>query len=390
MGILNKLINKKTFEVNWEIVFSIKEFAVLKETHQNPKWHKEDLVSIHTIRVVNAMLELTNFYVDKDKRFILVAAALFHDVGKGVVTKWNNEKGTWESKNHASEGEKITRRLLWDENFEIREKICTLVSNHMKPLHIYDNNEDVNLIQLSLENVTVNDQILLKQADCMGAMQSEYDGWREKLNHLVYRACQLKCLNKPYDFKNVNEKIFFIKNKRLPVSGENVPIFDFKVYVMVGISGSGKSTYINKNLKGLPVVSRDVIRHDIGLTGKNNGNAKEEEKVTKIFNEQLIKFAEEKRDFVIDNMNLYRRWRNDYKEKLKDYSVWYEYVYIESPSIETNILRRNDMISKEVILKQQKCMEFPRAYEYCRLNIMKQKRSFIKNFWDNIFNFLKK
>ena len=38
------------------------------------------------------------------------------------------------------------------------------------------------------------------------------------------------------------------------------------VYVMCGIPGSGKSTWCKQNYPDLPVVSRDIIRAELGYT----------------------------------------------------------------------------------------------------------------------------
>ena len=41
--------------INWDYIYSIPEFAKLKETRQSPKWHSEsEFVSGHVERVVDA------------------------------------------------------------------------------------------------------------------------------------------------------------------------------------------------------------------------------------------------------------------------------------------------------------------------------------------------
>lgn len=130
MKLLEKIINQETYMVNWDEVAKIPEFGVLKKTEQNPKWHSEGNVWNHIVNVVNEMYKLVP-YNESDKifsdirhqrRLVMVAAALFHDIGKGATTKWSDEKGSWTSSRHAPVGEQITRRLLWDEDFFVREK----------------------------------------------------------------------------------------------------------------------------------------------------------------------------------------------------------------------------------------------------------------------------
>ena len=60
---------------------------------------------------------------------------------------------------------------------------------------------------------------------------------------------------------------------------------------MIGIPGSGKSTWIEKNLsRNIRIISKDQIRIDLGImkdTRKAIGTKEEEEKVKDIFDIQL-------------------------------------------------------------------------------------------------------
>ena len=67
---------------------------------------------------------------------MLVLAALFHDIGKGVTTF--EKDGKWHAYGHEIEGEKITRKLLWDEGWAFRESVCALVRLHMEPLNWFN------------------------------------------------------------------------------------------------------------------------------------------------------------------------------------------------------------------------------------------------------------
>ena len=78
------------------------------------------------------------------------------------------------------------------------------------------------------------------------------------------------------------------------------------VYIMVGLPGSGKSTYIKNNFKGLPVVSRDIIRYEIGLCDKDVkfvGTKEQEKLVSEFENNKIEYYIDNNIDFVIDNIN---------------------------------------------------------------------------------------
>lgn len=77
---------------------------------------------------------------------------------------------------------------------------------------------------------------------------------------------------------------------------------------MIGIPGSGKSTWIEKNLsRNIRIISKDQIRIDLGImkdTRKAIGTKEEEEKVKDIFDIQLHDTLDSGKSFVIDNTNL--------------------------------------------------------------------------------------
>ena len=83
----------------------------------------------------------------------------------------------------------------------------------------------------------------------------------------------------------------------------------FNVWIMVGLPGSGKSTYIKEVLpKSLDIISQDYIRQELGIMKDDEhkaiGNSEQEKEVTKICLERIDKEIEERHDFVIDNTNI--------------------------------------------------------------------------------------
>lgn len=203
--ILNDLIYIKNnhYNINWDNVSKIEEFKVLENTEQNPYWHGEIYVHHHTHSVVsNAIKKYNN--LDKIS-YIMILSALFHDIGKGACTFFNEQKGTWSSPKHAEIGAEITKKLLKDEDEDIVEIICWYVKNHMKPLEIYDSDKPTrNLLKLSntspnIKYCTIENLLKLKECDCLGSKMKEYDGWRAKLEILKNIAIKYKCYNKPHD-----------------------------------------------------------------------------------------------------------------------------------------------------------------------------------------------
>ena len=55
---LRDLIDFKKGTYKWEEILKVPEFAKLKETEQNPKWHAEGSVWAHTVNVCNEALKI--------------------------------------------------------------------------------------------------------------------------------------------------------------------------------------------------------------------------------------------------------------------------------------------------------------------------------------------
>ena len=87
------------------------ELEALIDTPQDPEWHPEGDVMVHTHHVVNAAAEVADReqLADHD-RLVLMFAALTHDFGKPAVTEVID--GRWRSKGHCEGGVEPARNFL--------------------------------------------------------------------------------------------------------------------------------------------------------------------------------------------------------------------------------------------------------------------------------------
>jgi predicted kinase len=144
------------------------------------------------------------------------------------------------------------------------------------------------------------------------------------------------------------------------------------VVVLIGLPGSGKSTYINNYLQDYEIISRDVIRENLGLCGKDEkviGTKEEENKVTRIFNAELIDAAKQGKNIVIDNMNNRKKYRKDYKKLLESFNVVWKYIYIQPTEIKKNIERRKEFIPEDQFYKMILRFDWPEPDEYDEFQI---------------------
>lgn len=370
------LIDIEKLEYKWDVIENLPDFALLKTCEQNPKWHSEGNVWNHLKLTCQAALDYVNNNScnhdlgEKDK-IILLAAALFHDIGKGLTTEF--KKGAWHSYNHEIKSETITRRLLWNEDIHDREAVCGLVRWHMEPLNIFKSKHYIEkIIDLTKNVKSLRLLFALKTFDIKGSIpedkkQTEYDLYI--IDKLCTLAQRLTCYySRRFNMVDIPTKDNFDEN--------------ITVHLMMGISGAGKSTYINDYVnkfyeKKSPniefvIVSRDIARVTLGFCGPNQkyvGTPEEENIVTAYCHELIRESAKAGKHIIIDDMNLKKKYRDNFKNILKDYYCTYVYHYVECNSLEDNIKRREGQVSKDVIYNMINNIEWPTGDEYDILNI---------------------
>lgn len=391
-----KTISDNSFSIEpvWKKIEKIPEFAVLKECKQSPKWHSEGNAFIHTQCVVNAAIkDIENTYYGVSQTVqVLVLSALFHDIGKGVTTF--EKDGKWHAYGHEIEGEKITRKILWDEGWAFRENVCALVRLHMEPLNWFNMKggileklaETHELISKigpvdTLANMHITDLIRLKMWDVDGSKQEDAKSKQNDLNNLskLFQLCKHMFdydTNGLYDF--ILHKDFKMEDKK-PLT----------VVTLIGLPGAGKDTFLQKllqtdspftyisdgGLKTVPtydpknavVLCRDDIRAELGFCKNGEkivGTSKQEQDVTKLFNDRLLDAARNGKVIVLNNINLKAKYREETLRYLSGYDVKSIYYYIEADCLDTNKERRNGQIPDEVFDNMIMNFDWPKPSEY--------------------------
>ena len=125
----------------------------------------------------------------------------------------------------------------------------------------------------------------------------------------------------------------------------------FVVFLMVGMPGSGKSTWVKENYPKLPVISRDIIRAKLGYTKDEEDKARltsvQEKRVTEEQYEMIAKCVKKRQSFVIDDTNL-SGWRKHLIKTLKDYGATIVGINMDTP-LEVCIERRHGQIPRFIM-----------------------------------------
>lgn len=402
--LLNKLYNNETGRVNFDVFNSDRAFTPYLENLNTQGfhscWHNEGAAINHMKKVHDEMCKLCDKYnITGKERMILVVSSFLHDIGKAVTGELK-EDGNWSFPNHSPKGGKMIRSIFWDEEIEIREAISFFVRNHMKPGYImHSSNKERDILSLAYDTpflpeiTTMRNLWLIKLADYLGCDRNPdmEDETEEALDYFKALSMDLRVWDSSIhsnDKYQINSSFdlfkYFNENKSDIFPSVQYDDTEFTVYIMCGISGSGKSTFIQYNeiLDRLPIVSRDLTREKLGIITDSNvksmGTKKQENEVTKI-NETIIKqHFKNKQSFVVDDMNIRKEYRNKLISDIRNHNGKPVIVYIEAKSFNDVIDRRKDSMSAKVLREMRDYMVFPNPKESVEMWVFKEGKELIK------------
>jgi tRNA nucleotidyltransferase (CCA-adding enzyme) len=122
------------------------EIKALIDVPQDPEWHPEGDVFIHTCLVVDRARELIND-LPYAKQVTVMLAALAHDFGKPATTEFVD--GRLRSRGHEEAGIEPTLSFLDRLNlhsldgYDVRAQVVALVRDHLKPGEFFKKREEV-------------------------------------------------------------------------------------------------------------------------------------------------------------------------------------------------------------------------------------------------------
>lgn len=122
------------------------EIQSLIDVLQDPEWHPEGDVFIHTLLVVDRARELIDD-LPYARQVTVMLAALAHDFGKPPTTQFL--EGRWRSRGHEEAGVEPSTRFLDRINvhtidgYDVRQQVIALVREHLKPGEFYKKRDEV-------------------------------------------------------------------------------------------------------------------------------------------------------------------------------------------------------------------------------------------------------
>ena len=191
------------------------ELLPLAGTPQDPEWHPEGDVWIHTLLAVDQAVPLVAD-LDPPRALAVVLGVLCHDLGKPSTTQF--EDGRLRSRGHEEAGRDPTLRLLdrWNvhtrHGYDVRAQVLALVGNHLKPGQLYDDRDRVS-----------DGAIRRLAAKCEPA--------------LLYRVARADCLGRTGDFAPVAMEWFLERVRQLDVAERPpAPLLKGRDVVALGVA----------------------------------------------------------------------------------------------------------------------------------------------------------
>jgi tRNA nucleotidyltransferase (CCA-adding enzyme) len=144
------------------------ELKDLVDCPQDPKWHPEGDVWVHTLLVLDEAAKLRQG--ERKGDLALMFGALCHDMGKPATTR--RKQGRIVSPGHSEEGVEPTRRFLgrMSEDRDLIEEVEHFVLHHLRPAEFYRVRKEIKdgAIRRLAMKVNIVDLVRLAKADHRG------------------------------------------------------------------------------------------------------------------------------------------------------------------------------------------------------------------------------
>lgn len=350
----------------------------MRLTPQPMRWHGEGEVLTHTEMVVAELANVPGYSeLTTRQKEILTAAAWLHDIGKIRQTRWIGKE--IEAPNHSSIGARMAREELWlnhslcgsRDAMQMREAIAMLVRYHSFPPHAIDAPDAT----LRLHRIAANGLVapdfsvkllcLLSRADMMGRICDDKDEMLDQISLCEELAKEEGCYESCYPFYSDYTRRAYLDGRDIWKSQELHNDTWGTIYMMCGLPGTGKDTWIRKYLSDIPMVSLDEIRRERKILPTANQGL-----VANIAKEQAKEYLREHQSFVWNATNLTQPMRQQLISLFEGYKARVHIIYVETEWL--TLLERNRSreasVPKSAIESMLGKLIPPEAYEATKVD----------------------
>lgn len=330
---LQKLIPAPGQGYDWKALCElVPTLEVLETTQQDPVYHAEGNVGIHTRLVLDALLEDSYFQAaGADRRFVLFTAALLHDIAKPITTRIDEVTGKVSQPGHSRKGAIDARVMLWFAGtpFEQREAICRIVESHQVPFFGFNSRqgEPPERIARNLSwRVSLPDLFCMARADMRGRTYVGKEASLQDIELFELAAREDGCWEGPKVAADAHTRLAYARGAEIHIDTPFYQAEGSAVTLLSGLPASGKDTWVAKHARDLPAVSFDNAKAELGLKhGDNDGMAAHHAV------DQAKALLRAKKPFVWNATNINAQLRTKALDLLFAYDATVRIVYLEAP-----------------------------------------------------------
>ena len=268
-------------EVDWAACLdAFPQLEQAKTTPQDPVYHAEGDVWTHTQMVVRELLADADYArLTRQERETVFLSALLHDVAKCSTTEVD-ASGRVSQPGHSRRGAIDARLMLWEAGAPVdqREAICRLIAVHQVPFFAFGHSRrgvapEFLVRELSWQ-VDLHLLAMLARADIRGRICPDVGKVLVDIELFRELALEEGCLRAPRRFASAETAVRYFRGAELHPDYALHEEPGSRVIVMCGLPAAGKNRWVAQHHGGLPVVSFDDARAELGLRhGENEGAA---------------------------------------------------------------------------------------------------------------------
>jgi len=217
------------------------ELIPLASTPQDPEWHPEGDVWVHTLLALDEARRLIDD-LDLPRALAVMLGTLCHDLGKPATTRV--EDGRIRSRGHEEAGVAPTLSLLdrWNvhtrESFPLRDQVVALVRDHLKPGALYQARDEIGVGAIRR---------------LAGRVEAD----------LLYRVARADCLGRTGDFPPVAMEWFIDEVRKLSVERQGpIPLLKGRDILDLGVKPGPEVGRVLKEVFEQQLDSRVLTRED--------------------------------------------------------------------------------------------------------------------------------
>ncbi len=356
-----------------DIVALTDALTSLAQVVQDPEYHREGNVLQHTRTVCERLVGLNEWRaLPRVKRNVVFAACLFHDLGKAETTRIDDE-GRVTSRGHSRRGAYRVRLLLQELadlngtnlTFAARETIVALIRRHGLPYSFLENRDPERSVFQASQTVRCDLLSVVAEADVKGRECDDAPLLLDAVELFRATCRDHDCFDKPKPFPSDHTRfVYFRSEDRAP----DFEVYDdtrFTVTLMSGLPGAGKGRWIAQDGSGLPAVSLDALREELGVQATGNQG-----RVIQHAKELARQHLRQEQSFIWDATNVSQQMRRQLVDLFASYHARVRIVFVDAPMrllVERNRNRAHP-VPEKILYKLAGKLDLPdltEAHEVC-------------------------